>query len=178
MVLALVLLVLSVVAPAQAKVPGEVGCEQHIEGPGAPRVVPERDVVRGPLALIGGRLIQRHRMPMGGPPGGRDRQMRLGVLLAAGHEARLVVAPESRDAVALQYRLEGSERPPEAMAAFTPCDPETPRFGGRGTVGPTTVWAGGLLVREPACARLLVYIDDERRLPDVRLPLGRSCRPS
>jgi hypothetical protein len=166
----LVLALLVLAAPAQAKGLPEVGCEQHIEGDGPITADRARDVVRGPLALLGGRVVQRHRMPMG--PG----QMRLGVLLAAGHRATVEVAPESREDVALQHRLDRSGRPPEMTLDFVPCDPATPRFGGEGTVGPATAWGGGLLVRERTCARLLVWVD-EQRLPDVRLPLGMPCRP-
>jgi hypothetical protein len=171
MPIALLLLALLVLAPAaQAKGPAAVGCEQHIEGSGPIAADPARDIVRGPLAFLGGRVVQRHRMPMG------NGQMRLGVLLAAGHRATVAVAPESREHVALQHRLEGSERPPDLSVDFVPCDPSAPRFGGEGTVGPATAWAGGLLVRQPTCARLLVWVD-EARLPDVRVPLGRPCRP-
>jgi hypothetical protein len=169
-ILLLVVALLVLAAPAQAKGLPEVGCDQHIEGEGPIAADRTRDVVRGPLALLGGRVVQRHRMPMG------RGQMRLGVLLAAGHRATVEVAPESREDVALQHRLEGSGRPPEVSLDFIPCDPSTRRFGGDGTVGAATAWGGGLLVRERTCARLLVWVDEER-LPDVRLPLGRPCRP-
>jgi hypothetical protein len=172
MVLALLIAVvlLALPAAAQAKGPGDVTCEQHIEGPGSIRLDRSRDVVRGDMAFVGGRLVQQHRMPMG------PDQMRLGVRVAAGHGAMVEVAPESREAVALQYRLEGSERPPEITTTFVPCDPGMPRFNGRGTVGDATVWAGGLLVRTRTCARLLVWVDGVRQR-DVRLPVGLPCKP-
>jgi hypothetical protein len=172
MPIALVVLALLLVVPAAAEAKGaqEVGCDRHIEGRGPIAADPARDVVRGPLALIGGRVVQRHRMPMG------TDGMRLGVLLRAGHRAMLALAPESREDVALQYRMEGSQRPPDISVGFAPCDPSTPRFGGDGTVGRATAWAGGLLARRPTCARLLVWVDDVRQR-DVRLPLGEPCRP-
>lgn len=171
LVLAL-MLVAAVTPDARAKGPLSVGCEQHIEGDGrSPRADRSRDVVRGPLTLMGARLLQRHRVRLAGA-----ERVRVGVMLEAGHEAAITVEPESRDVAALAYRFEGERRVEDFRVEFVPCDPEEPRFGRAGTVGPRTIWAGGLEIRRPGCVRLRVAVDGTS-LRDVRLPLGRPCKP-
>ena len=168
LLLALALMV-GAATDAQGKRAGGVGCAEHIEGPGvAPQVDPSRDVVRGPLALMGARLLQQHRMPV-------DRRTKLAIMLEAGHEATMVVAPSVRRITRLEYAFDDDARRPDIAVAFVPCAPDEPRFSGPGAVGPRTIWAGGIEVRRPACVRLLVWVDG-RPLRDVRLPLGRACR--
>jgi hypothetical protein len=162
----LALIAVAMLHPAAAEAQGapRVACAQHIEGDGPPpRADATRDVTRGALTLMGARLLQHHRVPLR-----RTRSARLGVMLAAGREATIVVAPESRDVAFLEYRFEGRRRVPEWLVRFRAC--------GRGTVGPRTVWAGGLRMRRPGCVRLQIRVGD-RETDDVRLPLGRPCRP-
>ena len=166
--LALALLV-AAAPPAQGKGAASVGCAEHIEGPGVPpQVDRSRDVVRGAMALMGARLLQHHRMPV-------DRRTKLAIMLEAGHEATIVVAPSARRITRLEYAFDNDLRRRDVAVDFRPCPADEPRFSGPGTVGPRTIWAGGIEVRRPACVRLLVWVDG-RRLRDVRLPLGRSCR--
>ena len=170
--LPIALLVLAVaVPPAGAQSPPAVGCPQHIEGDG-PLPGPDRarDVLRGPLALLGAREIQRHRVPIG------RYGVRLGIMLEAGHEATIVVHPDSREIAELEYRFQGGRRVREWQVAFRACEGDEPRFSGPGTVGPRTIWAGGLKVRRPGCVRLLIAVDGAA-VDDVRLPFGRPCRP-
>jgi hypothetical protein len=104
-------------------------------------------------------------------------QVRLGVLVVAGHRARVSIHPADRGRASLQYRL-GDEarptRPADTTTDFVPCPPETPRFSDSGTVGPTTIWAGGLLVRRMGCVRLRLVVDGVPRA-GVRLALGARC---
>jgi hypothetical protein len=163
---------LAVAVPAAgAQAPPAVGCPDHIEGDG-PLPGPDRarDVVRGPLALLGAREIQRHRVPIG------RYGVRLGILLAAGHEATIAVHPESREVAQLEYRFEGGRRVAEPQVAFRACEGDEPRFSGPGRVGPRTIWAGGLRVRRPGCVRLEIAVDGAAA-DVVRLPFGRPCRP-
>ena len=168
-VLVLTLLVVAI-PPAHARGAASVGCAEHIEGPGvSPEVDPSRDVVRGAMTLMGARLLQHHRMPV-------DRRTKLAIMLEAGHDATIVVAPGARRIARLEYAFDSDARRPDVAVDFRPCEPDEPRFSGPGTVGPRTIWAGGMEVRRPACVRLLVWVD-RVRLEDVRIPLGRPCRP-
>ncbi len=165
----LALVVLAVAAPgAQAKEPPDVGCAEHIEGRG-PLPAPDRsrDVVRGELTLMGARRLQRDRTSA--------RSVRLGVMLDAGHEATIRVSPATRGIASLTYRFEHGGRMLEPVVNFAACASDAPRFSDGGTVGPRTIWAGGLFVHRPGCVRLLVWVDGAR-LDDVRVPLGRPCR--
>ena len=98
--LLIALLVLAGAAPdARAKGPEDVGCAWHRgDVDGVPAADRSRDVVRGPVTLIGARLLQRHRMPIA-----RTRHAPLGVMVEAGHEAAIVIAPESRELARLEY---------------------------------------------------------------------------
>jgi hypothetical protein len=166
-----VVLVLVAAPAAQAKAPPAVGCAQHIEGDGPlPGPDRSRDVVRGALALLGAREIQRHRVPIG------NHGVRLGIHLEAGHEATIAVAPESRDVAQLEYRFMGGRRARESQVRFRACAGDEPRFSGPGTVGPHTIWVGGLHVRRPGCVRLQLWVDGAA-VDGVRLPFGRPCRP-
>jgi hypothetical protein len=170
LLVALVLLVVAV-PHAEAKGAASVGCAKHIEGPGVPPLVNRsRDVVRGAMTLMGARLLQLHRMPAA------DGRAKIGLMLEAGHEATIVVAAGARRIARLEYAFDDDARHPDIAVAFRPCEPDEPRFSGPGTVGPRTIWSGGIHARRPACVRLLVWVDGER-LRDVRLPLGRPCRP-
>lgn len=167
-------------APAPA-----VGCAERIEGPGGPRTLDaRRDVVRGALTLLDARTLMnggRSDLESSRPLPGRPVQVRLGVLVAAGHRARVSIHPADRRRAALQYRLQDDTqdgRPADATTDFVPCPPETPRFSGNGTVGPATIWGGGLLVRRPGCVRLRLTVDGVPR-DGVRLALGAACpKPS
>lgn len=173
------LLAAAVLAPATPA--PAVGCAEHIEGPGGPATVDvRRDVVRGALTLFDARTFMtggRSDLPAPRPRPGRPAQVRLFVMLAAGHRASVSIHPADRRRAALQYRL-GSEtrptRPADATTDFVSCPPKTPRFSGSGTVGPTTIWAGGLLVRSAGCVRLRLTVDGVPR-DGVRLALGAAC---
>jgi hypothetical protein len=170
-VVAALLLVLAVSAPAaQAKGPMDVGCGwsggERTTGPSGDR---SSDVVRGALTLFSARALQRHRIPLA-----RTGHAPLDAMLEAGHEATLVLAPESREIARLVYVVHGHRLLEDIQMQFRGCDPRTARRsdGSR----PRTLWPGGLRIRRPGCARLHVWVDG-RQLDDVRIPLGRPCRP-
>jgi hypothetical protein len=172
LMLALVAVLVAVPSAAVAKEQPRIGCGAHIEGDGPPPAPDRaRDVTRGALTLMGARRLQRHRVPLM-----RSRAARLGIMLAAGHEATITVAPESRDFVTLDYRREQWRRLSEWQMEFRACRSDAPRFSGEGAVGPRTIWAGGIRIRRPGCVVLNVW-DDRGPRDDVRLPLGRPCRP-
>jgi len=166
----LVIALLAAAPAASAKEPSLVRCGDRIEGAGpTPRADGARDITRGLLTLLGARRLQRD------PSLARGPQVRVGVMLDAGLEGAIEVAPASRSVAALEYRFERGRRVAEPLAVFHSCRSDTPRFGGRGTVGPRTIWAGGLRIHRPGCVRLRVWVDGGR-LPDVLIGAGRRCR--
>ena len=163
---------------AMAATPPVVGCAAHVE-PSIERFDPERDIVRGPFALVTvARDLPRLSRARYRPSNGRPAGIKLPIGLRAGHRATLSVHPAQREHVALIHRTDthGADRVREgdSAIAFEPCPADTPGFSG-GTVGPVTGWAGALILDGPRCVRLEVRADG-KRLRDVRLPLGRRCR--
>jgi hypothetical protein len=160
--------------------PPVVDCATRAE-PSIASFDPERDIVRGPFALVTvARDLPRLSRASYRPRGGRLAGVKLPVGLRDGHTATLSVAPAQRAHVALMYReatrdatsiTEGDD-----AVSFRPCPAATPAFSG-GTVGPVTGWAGELMVTGPRCVRLELRVDGERRR-NIRLPLGRRCRDS
>jgi len=155
-----------------------VGCAARAE-PNLKRFSRERDVVRGPLALVTiARDLPRLSRASYRPRDRRFPGVKLPVGLRAGHSATLSVAPNQRAHVALIYREETHDATRigsgDAAVAFKSCPADTPAFTG-GTVGPITGWAGALMITAPRCIRLQVRVDG-RRQPDIKLPLGRRCR--
>jgi hypothetical protein len=107
--------------------------------------------------------------------------VKAGVSVRAPGPLTVKVAPQDRDWVALDYdRERWRERgrtvaDGQASVRFLPCDPDTPRFSGRGHVGRWTGWAGGLLVAREGCATLLARAKGESRWQRVRVELGAGC---
>lgn len=163
---------------AAAATPPVVGCAIRAE-PSVKRFTRQRDVVRGPFALVTvardlPRLSQRSYRARDGRLAG----VKLPVGLRVGHSATLSVAPNQRAYAALTYREETRDarriQNGDEAVTFKPCPAETPAFHG-GTVGPITGWAGALIIAGPRCVRLQVRVDGQHR-PDIKLPLGRRCR--
>jgi hypothetical protein len=155
-----------------------IGCASRAE-PSIKRFSRQRDLVRGPFALVTvARDLPRLSQGAYRPRGGRIPGIKLPVGLRTGHTATLSVAPSQRNHASLIYREEtrDSKRAQEGdqAVAFKPCRPDTPAFH-EGTVGPITGWAGHLILNGPRCIRLQVRVDGERQ-PDIRLPLGQRCR--
>lgn len=163
---------------AAAATPPVVGCATRAE-PSVRRFTRQRDVIRGPFALVTvARGLPRLSRRSYRPRDGRLPSIKLPVGLRAGHKATLSVAPNQRAYAALAYREETRdarriEQGHEAVA-FKPCPADTPAFHGGGTVGTITGWAGALIITGPRCIRLQLRVDGKRR-PDIKLPLGRRC---
>jgi hypothetical protein len=181
--LALIVAGIVVLVGAEAPRTATVGCAERIE---TGRASPEqrREARRVSIFLPGVRFwgLRQARTqsfePGSGPDGG-DPVVKAAISVRAPGPATVKVAPEDRDWVALDYdreRWRGERRTVadgEAVVRFRPCDPDTPRFSGRGHVGRWTGWAGGLLVAHPGCATLLVRTrGDFRRVP---VALGTDC---
>jgi hypothetical protein len=155
-----------------------IACAARVE-PSVARFDPNRDVVRGPFALV---TIKRELPRLSGasyrPSAGRLPVVKLPVGLRAGHRATLRVPATQRAHAALMFRraTRNADRTQDGDRAvtFSPCPPDTPAFSG-GTVGRVTGWAGALMLTGPRCIRLKLRVDGRRR-PDLRLPLGRPCK--
>jgi hypothetical protein len=134
-----------------------------------------RNLVVGPLVLVGGseftpasvvRSVNGQKYP---------------VLVRAGHRVTLAVPDEARASAGLGYgRLpQGEITLDEAhkVVTFTACPANEPAYSGvTKTVGATTFWSGAVVVDEPRCVPLDVYVDDEPTPRRVVLELGvRPC---
>lgn len=168
----------SVDRAAAEATPPIVDCATHVE-PSVERFEPERDVVRGPFALVTVRSdLPRLSRASYQPRAGRLAGIKLPVGLHTGHTATLQISTHQRKRAALLYRDQtrtaNRVKDGDAAVSFEPCSADTPAFLG-GTVGPITGWAGALIVTGPGCFRLKLHTDGKRR-SDIRLPLGRRCR--
>jgi hypothetical protein len=154
-----------------AKAPVPAGCAQRVEGividANGTRAVqalpanPANDVIRGPFYLGGA----KHPRTSGDGP---QRSAKLPAFLGTGHTATLTVDAAHRDWAQLHFGATS------ASVSFTACPPDTARLDHKGTVGPITMWAGGVQTRGAHCVRLHLSVDG-RPQRDIRLPLGRAC---
>ena len=134
-----------------------------------------RNLVVGPLVLVGGaeftppsvvRSVNGQKYP---------------VLVRADRRARIVVPLEARRFAGLGYGPlpQGQITLDEAheAVAFIACPADEPSFSGvRPTVGAVTFWSGFVVVREPHCVPLDVYVDDDPAPRRIVLELGvRPC---
>ncbi|HEV3000929.1 MAG TPA: hypothetical protein VGW75_09350 [Solirubrobacteraceae bacterium] len=135
--------------------------------------------MRGPFALISIRGVERRPASSFEPEDGRLAGTKFPAALRAGHSAVVRIAEPDQAHAALLVRAATREarslREGDVAVRYVPCRPDTPRFGGRGSVGPTTGWAGALIVTGPRCVTLELTVDGRRRR-DVRLRLGARCR--
>ena len=136
-----------------------------------------RNLVVGPFVLVGGadfttpsvvRSVKGQKYP---------------VLVRAGHRVTLVVPEEARDFTGLGYGPlpQGEITLPEAHAqvTFIACPADEPSYSMPGTsVGPTTFWSGAVVVHEPHCVPLDVWIDDEPTPRHIVLELGVKPCPA
>ncbi len=154
-----------------------VGCATHVE-PNIKRIDAHGNTIRGPFAVIGTvREVSRRAASTFIARRGALAGAKLPVALRAGHRATLRVSPGQRAHAALLFREQTSRatriEDGDQAATFVPCAPDAPAFSG-GRVGPITGWPGSVIVTGPRCVRLELRVDSSR-LPDIRLPMGRSC---
>jgi hypothetical protein len=156
---------LSPPSEAQATPPAQAPCDPIAD---ATTKVAARDVVVGPLVLIGARRTPSHR------PDAFDRQgYKIPVTLPEGMTATLTVPESLRGRVGLVFSLRAQDavldsgtRGADSAVRFSACEPD----GAPGRSG----WGGGFVVDRPRCATLLVEVPGEA--PERRrVPLGRRC---
>jgi hypothetical protein len=134
-----------------------------------------RSLVVGPFVLIGGadfttptvvRSVKGQKFP---------------VLVRADHRVTLVVPKEARAFAGLGYgplpQGEITLQEAHKQVAFVACPADEPSYSMPGTrVGRTTFWSGFVVVHEPHCVPLDVWVDAEPTPHRVVLELGvRPC---
>jgi hypothetical protein len=168
----------STITPAElvsAPRPTPVGetCDTRSEAEFGGAFVDPANLVEGPLVLVeAGRpqpraVVEKH--------GGQ----KFPVLVRAGRTVTVEVPAEARELVALGYGPlpQGEIAFSEGHAAvrFEACVPSGPSSSTAGPGEPVTFWSGFVLVSEPTCAPLDVYIDDEAEPRRVEIALGADC---
>ena len=134
-----------------------------------------RDVVVGPLVLIGARAYS--------PP---DAIRTLGgqkypAVLLAGHRATVELSRAARRSASLLYADDHWNMPDgtrtvgdgHRVVEFRGCPRH--RAGSSYDGRRATFWSGFVLTTVPRCLTLRVWIDDERTPRRARLPLGKRC---
>jgi hypothetical protein len=128
---------------------------------------PRQDLVAGPVVLHGlkGEARRARERPREVVRRYRDGQGAVKVLagIEAGTRPRVAIAPGGLASAGLVYGSSPDPRTPrdsldlsERAVEFQACPRDEPRFDGRGPVGRRTYFAGGFLVAESHCMRLLV----------------------
>jgi hypothetical protein len=120
--------------------------------------------VVGPFVLVGGAT------PTSAATAKSFGGQKYPALVREGHTATVRVPEGVRELVALGYGPLpqgeiGYEQGHEAVA-FTACRPASRRV---------TFWSGFVLVREPACAPLDVYVDGASKPQRIELEIGAAC---
>ena len=109
-------------------------------------------------------LLGRNRWRLPIPPG-QDAFVKFGITVTAGSPVTLEVPSASRAAYALHFSSSATTvAGGETDVRVFPC----PR-----SQTPWTAWAGGYLVKRPACVPLLVHVGT--RTARVKIALGHSC---
>jgi hypothetical protein len=132
-----------------------------------------RDLVVGPLALVGGRVSSSAQDVA------RFGGMKYPAVLRAGHRAVVEIAKGESATTSLFYADadHGSARTGVAdgsrVVDFRSCPPERAgsRYGGRRA----TFWSGFVLASKPRCVHLRIWVDGARTPRHARIELGRRC---
>jgi hypothetical protein len=150
-------------------------CETRSEASFGRPFQARRNLVVGPLVLVGGADFTTPSVIRG--VGGQ----KFPVLVRADHRATLVVPQEARAFAGLGYgplpQGEITLQEAHKQVTFVACPANEPSFSMPGqNVGPTTFWSGFVVVDEPHCVPLDVWVDDEPAPQRVVLELGvRPC---
>jgi hypothetical protein len=144
----------------------KVPCDAGSIGTGA--VVQTRDVVIGPVVLLGARRTTWHR-----PDAFNDHGYKVPVTLPEGVTATLSVPKRLKGRVGLVFSHATQDRVArygarmaDSAVRFSACQPN----GEPGRTG----WPGGLAVDRRRCATLVVKVAGEPAV-SRRVPLGRRC---
>jgi hypothetical protein len=157
-------------APAASPVlagAGRVGCSQQSSArfPGAYRS--RRNLVVGPLAMIGGSVFT---------DGATVREFggnKFPLLVRAGHKVIVSIPAPARATAALSYGAHADgDTDPQHTIVFTAC---SARRSGSRADGRVTFWSGFVTTSAPICVPLDVYVDGAATAKRARIALGRRC---
>jgi hypothetical protein len=134
-----------------------------------------RDVVVGPLVLVGAREYSSPEVIA------RRGGQKYPALVLAGHRVTVELPPTVQDSTSLFYaddhwtQPDGSPTVGEGhrVVAFSSCatDRAESSYGRR----KATFWSGFMLTTVPRCLRLRIWVDDARTPQEARIPLGKRC---
>ncbi len=129
-----------------------------------------RNLVVGPLAFVGGATFTTAETAR------RFEGNKFPVLVRAGHTVTVSVVPGARRTASLGYGPlpQGHVGPRDGhhTVTFVACSAAESRSSAG---GPVTFWSGFVMVSEPGCVPLDVYVDGASRPRRVRIELGRRC---
>lgn len=158
--------------PVRAAIPTQVrldcASQSSARFPGAYR--DRRNLVVGPLAMAGGATFTDARTAR------RFGGNKYPLLVRAGHTVTVSVPASRRRAARIAYGPfpDGELRLRDAYhtITFVSCPPER---AASTAGGPVTFWSGFVMVSEPQCVPLDVYVDGDPKPKRVRIELGRRC---
>lgn len=151
--------------------PAREDCSTRSEAqfPGA--FTDERNLVVGPLVLMGGTSTDARTVrEFGGN--------KFPLLVKAGHTVKVQIAQRGQRSAGLAYgplpEGETQLRDTFRSVTFVACRPGV-RSGSSADGIAVTFWSGFVLIRTPACVPLKIHVDKERSPRRVGLSLGRRC---
>ena len=150
-------------------------CETRSEASFGRPFQARRNLVVGPLVLVGGAVFTTPNVVRS--YGGQ----KFPVLVRAEHRVTLAIPREARTFAGLGYgplpQGEITLQEAHKQVTFVACPSDEPSFSMPGqNVGPTTFWSGFVVVDEPHCVPVDVWVDDEPAPQRVVLELGvRPC---
>jgi hypothetical protein len=130
-----------------------------------------RNLVLGPLVLIGGRSYS--------PPGTVRRigGQKYPALVAPGHTVKIALSAGARKTNALTYAdsVHSTRSLHEGLrvVTFRACDRSHSASDADGR--PVTFWSGFILASAPRCLHFKVWIDGASEPRRARIPIGRRC---
>lgn len=171
--LAAVVLALAPVAEASERPTGLVRwCSQQSSAGFPHAFTSDRNLVVGPLAMIGAGV------PTDAITARRFGGNKYPLLVRAGHRVTVELTPATRRFASLTYgptKTQGQQTVDDGHRVITFRSCSARRAQSRADRDPVTFWSGFVLVREPSCVPLRVWVDDEPAPRRARIELGRRC---
>lgn len=165
------LLVLAAAAAAERSTGVVEGCSRQSSA-GFPRAFTSSDnLVVGPLVMVGaGRMSDAATArEFGGN--------KFPVLVAAGHRVRIELTRRTRRFASLGYGIhrDGAVTVADGHRVVTFRSCSAGRALSRADGRRVTFWSGFVLVSQPSCVPLRIWIDGETKPRQARIALGRRC---
>ncbi|HUR86872.1 MAG TPA: hypothetical protein VMY78_16180 [Solirubrobacteraceae bacterium] len=174
-VLAAVLTPLGLAAAKTSRHTGHVATCARQSGASFPQAFTRRaNLVVGPLSMIGaGRATSRATVEEFGGN-------KFPVLVRAGHTVTIELSRRANRSASLFYAIgsggaltQTRVRDGHRVVTFRACSERRSRSDADGD--PVTFWSGFVVVSEPMCVQLKVWIDEEPASRRTRIALGRRC---